>query len=147
MSVQKILPPRTRSIKVRLTTSMPIIEIWRADPALGVRKLLVYQAYLGDVPRRYFSKVQNILGLECWLLPVTMLLKLEGAHLTFTFLVKGKVYGSGKKLYHHEEPVEEPEQRPRWTYCPIYGTNHLSSAMIMMGDKEDNLHRIERELE
>ena len=152
MSAQKILPPRTRSIRVRFTTGMPIIEIWRTDPALGVRKLLVYETNLGTVPRRFFSTVQNMVGLEFWLIPATILLKLESADLTFTSLVKGKVYGSGKKLYHHEEPVEEPEvseQRPRWRYCPFHGTNHLSNDDDDDddGDKEDDLHRVERELE
>ena len=44
---------------------------------------------------------------EYWIIPATILLKLESADLTFTTLVGGKVSGKGTKEYHHEDPSVE----------------------------------------
>lgn len=85
------------------------------------------------------------MGLEYWMIPATILLKLESADLTFTTLLKGSVYGEGKKLYHHAEPASElpqaPERRARWRYC------HFNGTVYMVASDEDNEHEHEHEHE
>jgi len=71
--------------------------------------LLTYKIDFSDAQsRKHFTKQQSVMcSREYWLIPVTILLKLESADLTFTTLIGGKVSGKGTKMYHHNDPGAE----------------------------------------
>ncbi|KAF8420259.1 hypothetical protein EV426DRAFT_613029 [Tirmania nivea] len=87
----------------------------------SIIKLLKYTTDLSGVPRRFFTKRPSLLGIDFWMIPSTIQLKLESADLTFTSLVRGSVYGEGKVEYHHKGPGRHGDEsqvaawRAGWT--------------------------------